>query len=286
MKTKFTVLAFLLFISFFSFGQETIFHEDFEGSTMPSGWSQSNFTGGNGTWNWTFGSGEFGWSGGEAYEFTSNAAIFNDLLNSDNTSHDVRLLAYQGINLSQYESLSLEYEFSLNVLITTDYYGILRVVIYDQSISDWRTFKIYQNNVTTRVEEHDLEAFLTSYPGISRSNFRFGFVYDDEGKGYTKAAGIGDVKINGKIINDSCEQAFWLQPGGITHSSKIGCDYSDPYGYGAWYHYVNTNSTIRLAEIWVENAVNTGGVEIQIYQGNCGSLTPVIYGPYEASKYF
>ncbi|MDA3878971.1 MAG: T9SS type A sorting domain-containing protein [Prolixibacteraceae bacterium] len=285
MKILFLTITLSFFVLFHSFGQGVIFHEDFESSTIPEGWSTLNVSSANGTWDWSFASGVFSWTDTDVYNFDNNAAIFDENLNYDHLDHDMRMLKHDPIDLSIYDNRSMEYEFSLRVQTSTDSYGILRIVIRDQNIGGYRTFQIYDSNTPTTTVEHSLEAFLTNNPGIDQKNFIFGFIYEDENHelSLTGGAGIGDVKLKGKIINDESCDYRELTPGGSNNASTVGAEsfiLPECFDYylgsrGGWFHYTNTNSTKQLVELITTN--DDDRIQFQAFSGYCDDLECVRY---------
>ncbi len=195
---KITLLFSAFFLLALSYGQTTIWEEDFEAATMPDGWEQYNDGSSSGTHNWTFGSGIMPVGG----NFSTNAAIFDDFAAGDTGNHDRRWLRRtEGIDASAFENLIIGYEYALQDFNGS---GKLLVVIEYTQTSGWGIIATYDNaDIDPTYVEVDLEPIIASLP-IDRADIRIGFIYDDEDSEWNWGAGIGTVNIKGDITNDWC----------------------------------------------------------------------------------
>ena len=274
------IYLFTFLFSLQSFSQGILWQEDFEGNTMPIDWTT---WGSGGTSEWSFGTGDFPWHDATDWNFDNNAAIFSDYT-SDETSHNVRILARteQGLDASKFTNLKLEFYASLR---TSGTYGNgeLIVLVFDQSTNSWRHMATYTSDVITADIVLDLESYMNTYPGIDRSDLRVGFKYDDLNHGITYGAGIAWVRITGNPLNDTCSNAtpitFSNEQGASLHDQTMLGASNNNGGVGAcnngtydgvWYTFTPTHSWEM--EIFTDNILADN---LEVYAGSCGNLSCV-----------
>lgn len=214
MKNFTTLFIILLFVTFgYSQGYVNLISETFDENTLPEGWSTGNFNGASGTHDWSFGSSSFPTGQTTTYDFSTNAAIFDDD-DAGNGSHDVRGLTHEGIDASNYHNLIIGFEYALKTITPDDVkLGKLVVIIKGATTSGWVNFETFNTDTEATYVELDLETFLVSN-SIDRSNLRIGFLWDDEDS-WGWGVGIGEVYLSGQMNNDECANAFPLEVGGI-----------------------------------------------------------------------
>jgi len=270
-----------IFLIALSYGQTTIWEEDFEAATMPDGWEQYNDGTSSGTHEWTFGSGDMPIGG----DFSTNAAIFDDDAAGDTGLHDRRWLRRTvGIDASAFTNLTIGYEYALQVNVND---GKLIVVIEYTETSGYGVIAEYIVDQDPIYVEVDLEPLIAALP-IDRADIRIGFIFDDETSAWGWGAGIGTVNIKGDITNDFCLNRIPVEVkpigAGCTTTmiaSNVGATDSSP-----------TNGTPSCGahaggDVWFSFiAPSSGGVKVivpqvgewssfahAIYTGNCGTTT-------------
>lgn len=159
------------------------FLEDFEGTTIPDGWSTIIETG---VHDWSFGSGAMPTGG----NFPSRAAIFNDDAAGSGEINKATLMSpVYDISLSNTASISFDYAFQ-------DYLGdgILTVEVFDGAA--WQEILVIDTN-TPPVNTGNLDVTAQL-----NANFQVRFIYDDEG-GWSYGAGIDNFKLDYEITTVS-----------------------------------------------------------------------------------
>lgn len=276
------LLVTLLLLITSVYPQGIILEENFNETTIPTGWAQYTMGGGSGEGNWLFGHDTFLDDDTYQYQYDSNVALFDDYLGSGSSGNDRKLLAIDGIDVSEYENLSLEYTYTL---VTENAHGELKFLVLDPS-TGWRTIMTHSSDEHMEVITIDISNVLVTYPDIDANNFRFGFLFDDEDYIIHGGAMVDDVKLSGNIVYDSCQSAKVVSSGGLTYASNIGAEYSDlpscqysPSDNGSWFHFPYIENEIKLISLWIENENPTSmDLSIKIFQGNCYSLQCVYYG--------
>jgi len=209
---KIMIITVLLTASLFGYSQNfVILEEDFTANTIPAEWYVGNP--GTGTELWSFGSNHVSAMGGSvAYDFSSNAAIFDDDNAGNAGQHDWTRLTYPItpglLDLSSYSNsvVKLSYEYALNVSSTGS--EALRVGIYDHANATWRIVVEYDEDTTPTFDSINLSDVFETYPGINKSDMLFCFEYDDIDGSWGFGAGVDNVKIYVEEINQYCENAI------------------------------------------------------------------------------
>src|SRR5690554_43211 len=169
--------------------------EDFEGSTIPSGWTTVIH---NGSRDWTFGSGAMPTGG----NFTSNAAIFNDDAAGSGQVNKATLLS-PVYNIAGSTTTSISFDYALQEYLGD---GTLTVEAYDGTT--WQQLLFVETNTSpTNSGVLDMAAFVNS-------NFQVRFTYDDEG-GWGWGAGVDNFELNYEIVTASAVD-IELGPNGTT----------------------------------------------------------------------
>lgn len=149
--------------------------QDFEGSTIPDGWSQQN----SGPGNWTFGSNVPPFND----NFPTNAAIFNDDILGNSAGFSVASLLSPTIDLTSFTGVTLSYKYYLNEFSGN---GTLAVSVYNGTT--WVTLHTYTTDATVLTQAtHDVTQYLNA-------NFQVKFTFDDEG-GWSWGAAIDDFML-------------------------------------------------------------------------------------------
>ncbi len=272
----------MVFLIALSYGQTTIWEEDFEAATMPNGWEQFNDGTSSGTHDWSFGSGDMPAGG----DFSTNAAIFDDWAAGNTGNHDRRWLRRnEGIDASAFENLTIGYEYAFQDFAGA---GELIVVIEYTQTSGWGIVATYNTTDTDPTYvEIDLEPLLASLP-IERSDIRIGFIYDDENSMQNWGAGIGTVNIKGDITNDYCINRIPVEvkPIGSSCTTTMiasNVDATDSSGTNGtpscgshsggdvWFSFVAPSST--AVRVIVPQVGEWSSFAHSIYSGSCGTTT-------------
>jgi len=221
-KTLFLWIALFVFLSAEINAQTTLLvNENFNASSLPANWYTYNMgdTACNGQ-NWTFGDSHVP-SASSGYDFSTNAAIFNDDAYGNTGNHNKSILYYgiigsgNGIDLTTYQGLvTLSYDYAIYV---GSHNSTLTLAIYDNSSgtsnSVWVPVFTYNANATITHEEVNLryivDYLIAAGHGIDRSNVSFGFIYDDGNAAWAWGAGVDNVKVEAYLppANDSCSNA-------------------------------------------------------------------------------
>ncbi|WP_299149184.1 T9SS type A sorting domain-containing protein [uncultured Dokdonia sp.] len=158
--------------------------EDFEGDTLPDGWT-SNIIGG--TAEWAFGSPAMP----TGDPFTSNAAIFDDD-GAGSASVGGGELISPAIDLTGYADASVTYEYSLQDFIGD---GFLKVDVWDGA--EWQEIALYDDADIAPTMESAID--VTSFINDA---FQVRFTYDDEGA-WAWGAGVDTFSIDGTLSTES-----------------------------------------------------------------------------------
>jgi len=169
---------------------------DFEGSSIPSGWTtQINA----GSQDWTFGSGDMP----IGTDFASNAAIFDDDAAGSGEVNNATLIS-PVYDISAASTASLSFDYAMQEFAGD---GTLTVEVYDGAAWQQILFvDVDTNPVNTGAI--DLAAYLNA-------DFQVRFTYDDEG-GWAWGAGVDNFELNYSIVPTSNVVEIELGPDGTT----------------------------------------------------------------------
>lgn len=253
MKTKLFFLAFLLLVTI-AFSQTVdLLDENFNGSTLPSGWVITES--GNGTHEWSFGSGEM-MGGGIINNFTSNAAIFNDDVAGNTGLHNYNFLVfnndYNGLDVSPYintHEITLSYDYAL----ATVNYELLRVSIYNDNTMSWIHLKTYDSNTSPTNDTIDLVAAISTH-SIDPNDIIIAFSYDDVNSGWNWGAGIDNVRIYATPLtnppaNDHCVNTMGL---------PLGTDFNSAAIVGTLAYATDTYQSSQI-DVWFYSTIPASG---------------------------
>ncbi len=189
-----------------TFAQTVLVSENFDGATIPTNW-QTYATLGTGTQVWTFGSGDVP---GTSDDFTTNAAIFDDDAAGDSGQHDYAWLWYGsngGADISMFTKVVLNYDYTFQFVTGGTEIETLNVGIWNGS--SWVIIETYTGtDIPPTSTSIDLTPFLDANPSVDRTDFIFGFSYDDGGNNWGWGAGIDNVELIGTAINDYAANAI------------------------------------------------------------------------------
>ncbi len=154
--------------------------EEFEGSSVPAGWSTQII---GGTWDWTFGSGVM--PGASNPNFPTNAAIFSDAAAGFGDGNNVASLFSPVYDLSESTSAEISFDYSLGDFAGD---GLLRVEVYDGA--DWQEVFLADGSdiPPTNSGVLDMMAF-------ANADFQVRFTYDDEDSGWNWGAGVDNFTL-------------------------------------------------------------------------------------------
>ena len=176
--------------------------EDFEGSTIPSGWTTDIEAG---VQDWAFGSGDMPTGG----DFPTNAAIFDDDAAGSGQVNRATLLS-PSYDLSGALTASVSFDYALQEYLGS---GTLSVEVYDGAA--WQQVLFADTNTNpTNTGSLDVSSYVNP-------DFQVRFTYDDEG-GWGWGAGI-----------DNFELTYEGAPTGNVVEVELGPDGTatiDPYG--------------------------------------------------------
>ena len=190
---KLTRVAMLLLVALFGLTgarAQTLFSEDFEGGSMPAGWT----TDGPGTWQ--VGTGDYSASTG------AGQGTYNALIKHSNTDNVTKLITPE-IDLSSVASAELSFMYVLR-----EWYGDideLRVFYRTSSSAEWTLLKEYTTAVTAWTT---VEGIVLPNPS---STYQIAFEMTD---GYGYGVGIDDIQIvQGLSIPKPIGLSITLTPG-------------------------------------------------------------------------
>ena len=169
---------------------------DFEGSSIPSGWTtQINA----GSQDWTFGSGDMP----IGTDFASNAAIFDDDAAGSGEVNNATLIS-PVYDISAASTASLSFDYAMQEFLGD---GTLTVEVYDGAAWQQILFVDVSTN-PTNTGAIDLATYLNA-------DFQVRFTYDDEG-GWAWGAGVDNFELNYSIVPTSNVVEIELGPDGTT----------------------------------------------------------------------
>jgi len=154
--------------------------EDFDGSSVPAGWSVSNKFG---DYDWTFGAPGAGAAGGTE-PFSSNAAIFDDDAAGNKNVNNASLLTPVW-DMSEATTVTMSYDYSFNELGAGE---TLTVAIYDGS--GWVNVVTYDTDILTPENSGVIDG-----SALANTEFQVRFTYDDAGS-WGWNAGVDNFQID------------------------------------------------------------------------------------------
>ncbi|SDQ39181.1 Por secretion system C-terminal sorting domain-containing protein [Chryseobacterium soldanellicola] len=187
----------LPFLLIGAFSNAQIFSENFNGGSLPSGWTTENP---DTAFNWGVGS-----QNGVA-SFPSGAAFFDDDdAGPGSINHNARLIS-PVINLAGASNPKLSFKYA-NIIY--DFNSILKVEAFNgtswvqvfTASGDAGTFTIDFSTLTYVLSAYVEAANIDLAPYVN-PNFRLRFVYDDAGD-YSYTAVVDDVMITGTVLGTS-----------------------------------------------------------------------------------
>ncbi|AFL81539.1 regulatory P domain of subtilisin-like proprotein convertases [Aequorivita sublithincola DSM 14238] len=150
--------------------------EEFEGATIPTGWSTNILVG---TYDWTFGSGDMPVGG----DFPTNAAIFDD--DAAGNGDNVAELLSPIYDLSGTTTAELSFDYALQDFAGS---GLLRAEVWDGAA--WQQVFLADNADIDPVNTGVLDVLA-----FANAAFQVKFTWDDE-TGFNWGAGVDNVLLN------------------------------------------------------------------------------------------
>jgi len=154
--------------------------EDFDGSSVPAGWSVSNEFG---DYDWTFGAPGAGAAGGTE-PFSSNAAIFDDDAAGNGNVNNASLLTPVW-DMSEATTVTMSYDVSFNELGAGE---TLTVDVYDGS--GWVNVVTYDTDILTPENSGVIDG-----TALANTEFQVRWTYDDAGS-WGWNAGVDNFQID------------------------------------------------------------------------------------------
>jgi len=165
-------------------------HEDFNGSSLPDGWSATETEDGH---SWEFGySGNLKGSGIQnPASFQSGGVVFNDYASGD-FNHNVVSLTSPSIDLIKegLAEVSLEIVYNLRAFAND---GSFKVNVWDGKV--WQNVLTVSEDANVKNSGENATATIDVSPYIN-NEFKVKFIYDDEGS-LTWGLGIDNYKLTG-----------------------------------------------------------------------------------------
>ncbi|MDC8001958.1 HYR domain-containing protein, partial [Aequorivita todarodis] len=152
--------------------------EDFEGSSIPSGWTTVIESGSQ---DWTFGSGDMPTGG----DFPTNAAIFDDDAAGSGPANMARLLS-PVYDLTSASNVQLSFDYALQDFAGS---GVLYADVWDGSA--WQQVFIIDDVDVDPVNTGDID--VSAYANAA---FQVRFTYDDEDGGWNWGAGVDNFLLS------------------------------------------------------------------------------------------
>ncbi|MCB0453727.1 MAG: subtilisin, partial [Aequorivita sp.] len=146
--------------------------EDFEGATIPTGWTTVIESGSQ---DWTFGSGDMPTGG----DFPTNAAIFDDDAAGTGPANMARLLS-PVYDLSSGSNVQLSFDYALQDFIG---FGTFEAEVWDGSA--WQQILFVDDTDVNPTNTGDID--VSAYANAA---FQVRFTYDDEDGGWNWGAGV------------------------------------------------------------------------------------------------
>ncbi|MCG2420578.1 subtilisin, partial [Aequorivita sp. F47161] len=187
--------------------------EDFEGSTIPTGWTTVIESG---SADWTFGSGDMPIGG----DFPSNAAIFDDDAAGSGAPNLVRLLS-PAYDLTDASNVQLSFDYALQEFIGN---GTLEAEVYDGSA--WQQVLFVEVD-TDPINTGDID--VSAYVNAA---FQVRFTYDDEDS-WAWGAGIDNFLLTYEAASGGGLDVFLdangvasISPNDLVTSVNEACGYT------------------------------------------------------------
>ncbi|MCB0454870.1 MAG: HYR domain-containing protein, partial [Aequorivita sp.] len=152
--------------------------EDFEGATIPTGWTTVIESGSQ---DWTFGSGDMPTGG----DFPTNAAIFDDDAAGTGPANMARLLS-PVYDLSSGSNVQLSFDYALQDFIG---FGTFEAEVWDGSAWQQILFVDDMDVNPTNTGDIDVSAY-------ANAAFQVRFTYDDEDGGWNWGAGVDNFLLS------------------------------------------------------------------------------------------
>jgi len=282
---------FCLLIAINGFSQAIVLlDEDFEGSTIPTGWTTSITYGNH---DWSFGSGTM--PGNSLFyiaNFPNNAAIFNDDAAGGTDAHNASYLISPEFSVADYPlsnlDVKLRYHYAINnkgASGDATFHGSLNVRIEDNASHGYNF--IASHNDTTDPVYHwiDIKQFLINHPEFDLAHLKILWAFDDHGTNPSFGWGVGvdDIALMVMPKNDTCANAIPTIIPGYTLVSNVG---STDSGIPA-----PSCGAVDPGDIWFKVTVPATGSIIlttdedsgsplidtvmSVYSGTCGNLQEI-----------
>ena len=152
--------------------------EDFEGATVPTGWTTVIESGSQ---DWTFGSGDMPTGG----DFPTNAAIFDDDAAGSGAANMARLLS-PVYDLTSASNVQLSFDYALQDFAGS---GVLYAEVWDGAA--WQQVFIIDDVDTNPVNTGDID--VSAYVNAA---FQVRYTYDDEDGGWNWGAGVDNFLLS------------------------------------------------------------------------------------------
>ncbi|KJJ37459.1 T9SS type A sorting domain-containing protein, partial [Aequorivita vladivostokensis] len=170
--------------------------EDFEGASVPSGWSTQINAGSD---DWAFGSGDMPIGD----DFPTNAAIFNDDAAGSGQVNNVTLLS-PVYDISGATTASLSFDYAMQEFAGD---GTLTVEVYDGAA--------WQQILFVDVDTNPINTGAIDMTAYMSADFQVRFTYDDEG-GWAWGAGVDNFELSYTMVPTSSVVEIELGPDGTT----------------------------------------------------------------------
>ncbi|MCZ4320264.1 HYR domain-containing protein, partial [Aequorivita viscosa] len=187
--------------------------EDFEGSTIPTGWTTVIESG---SADWTFGSGDMPIGG----DFPSNAAIFDDDAAGSGAPNLVRLLS-PAYDLTDASNVQLSFDYALQEFIGN---GTLEAEVYDGSA--------WQQVLFVEVDTDPINTGDIDVSAFVNAAFQVRFTYDDEDS-WAWGAGIDNFLLTYEAASGGGLDVFLdangvasISPNDLVTSVNEACGYT------------------------------------------------------------
>ena len=171
--------------------------EEFEGSSVPAGWSTNIVSGSQ---DWTFGSGTMP----GAADFPTNAAIFDDDAAGNTGDNNVAELLSPAYDLTGATSADLSFDYALGDFAGS---GLLRVEVYDGTA--WQEIFLADD-----VDIDPTNSGVIDVLPYANASFQVKFTYDDEDSGWNWGAGVDNFIFDYSIPPTSSNVIIELDENG------------------------------------------------------------------------
>ncbi len=174
--------------------------EEFEGSSVPTGWSTVI---NSGTSDWTFGSGTMP----NSDPFPTNAVIFDDDAADPAELNNVTLLSPMYDLTGGVTTASVSYDYSLDIL--TGGGETLAVEVYDGTA--WQQIALYDADVIPPTNSGAMDVLA-----YANADFQVRFTYDDDSGAWAWGAGVDNFQLDYAIPPTNTEVIIELGEDGTT----------------------------------------------------------------------